>query len=87
MASLLTPSKVRTARRNWISAVALEAMMEKVLLSIATRMVRNRVFPRKANVTIRIGPRSQCSSTDSWIPVPSRPNQIQSIHLERVMDG
>jgi hypothetical protein len=34
-------------------------MVENVVLSIETRMVKKRVFPKKANATMRIGPRSQ----------------------------
>ena len=57
MASDLTPSKVSTARRNWISAVLLATIWEKVFESIETRMVRKSVLPRKVKVTMRIGPR------------------------------
>ena len=78
---------MRTALLNWISAATFDAILEKVLLSIETRMVRKSVSPKKAKVTIRIGPISQWNSTDFWIPVPSRPNQTNSIHLEMVMAG
>lgn len=57
MASDFTPSKVRTARRNWISAVLLETIWLNVLLSIETRMVRKSVLPTKAKVIMRTGPR------------------------------
>jgi len=43
MASDFTPSRVRTARRNWISAVALETMVEKVVLSMETSIVRKTI--------------------------------------------
>lgn len=46
MASLFTPSSVRTARRNWISAVAFETIVENVVESMETRIVRKSVFPR-----------------------------------------
>ncbi len=85
IASDFTPSSVRTARRNCISAVALATMVENVLLSMETRIVRKSVFPRNAKATMRMGPRSQWKSTEREIPVPSRPNQTQSIHLEMVM--
>jgi hypothetical protein len=65
--------------------VALETIVEKVVLSMETRMVRKRVFPRKANVTMRIGPKSQWKSIDLWIPVPSSPNHTQSIHFDIVI--
>lgn len=74
-----------TARRNWISAVALETIVEKVVESMETRMVRKRVLPRNAKVTIRMGPRSQWNCADVVMPVPSSPNHIQSIHLETVI--
>ena len=98
-ASALTPSRVKTARRNCISATALAEILLKVFDNIDTSIVRKRVLPRKANATIRLGPRNlwnsdyKCISsgvsklrTAIWltarsIPVPSRPNQIQSIHL------
>jgi hypothetical protein len=64
IASDFTPSRVRTARRNWTSAVALETMVEKVVLSMETRMVRKSVFPRKAKATMSIGPNSQWKSTE-----------------------
>lgn len=57
IASLLTPSSVKTACRNCTSAVALVTMAAKVFDSIDTRMVRNKVFPKKAKVTMREGPR------------------------------
>src|SRR2546423_8280121 len=84
MASDLTPSKVRTARRNCISAVAFAAMTLKVFESIETRIVRKRVLPRNAKSTINVGPRIQWKSGDLWIPVPSRPNHIHTIHFEIV---
>ena len=40
MASDFTPSRVRTARRNWISAVALATMVLNVVESMETRIVR-----------------------------------------------
>ena len=80
-ASDFTPSNVNTALLNWISAVAFWARFVYVLLSIATRIVKKSVLPRKANVIIRVGPRNQCIPVDLWTPVPSSPNQIQSIHL------
>lgn len=58
-ASALTPSRVRTARRNWISAVALEEIVLNVLDSIDTRIVRKSVFPRNAKATMTPGPNSQ----------------------------
>lgn len=64
IASDFTPSSVKTLRRNCISAVAFDTMFEKVVLSMETRMVRKRVFPKKANATIRIGPKSQWKSVD-----------------------
>ena len=53
----LTPSKVSTARRNWISALLLATICEKVFESMETRIVRKSVLPRKAKVTMRTGPR------------------------------
>ncbi len=85
IASDFTPSNVSTARRYWISAVALQEIWLNVVLSMETRMVRKSVLPRKAKVMKRNGPSSQWKSVDFWIPVPSRPNQIQIIHLEIVM--
>ena len=64
--------------------MALTTMVENVVESIETRIVRKSVLPRKAKATIRIGPSSQWNSTDVVIPVPSRPNQIHNIHLEIV---
>ncbi len=78
MASLLTPWNVKTARRNWISAASLEMILEKVLVKMATRMVRKSVLPRKANVMMSIGPRIRWKSDARSMPVPSSPNQILS---------
>jgi len=61
-ASALTPSRVRTARRKLISAIALVEIVLKVLDSIETKIVRKSVFPRKANVTITEGPSNQWNS-------------------------
>ena len=84
MASLLTPSNVKTARRNCISAVSASTILEKVLVRSATRIVKNNVLPRKANETIRAGPKIVWNWTDSSMPVPSRPNQIQRSHFVMV---
>lgn len=71
MASLLTPSSVKTAFRKWISAVAFATTLPKVFVSIDTRIVRKSVFPRNANVIINIGPRSQWNSTYRYSLVDS----------------
>lgn len=58
---------------------------EKVFESIETRIVRKSVLPRKAKVTMRIGPRMRWKSTLRVTPVPSSPNQIHNIHLAMVI--
>ena len=45
------------------------------------------MFPRKAKPIIRDGLRIKWKSTDRSIPVPSSPNQIQSIHFETVAES
>ncbi len=47
-------------------------------------MVRTRVFPRKAKAIMRVGPRRGWNCGERAMPVPSRPNQIQSSHLQVV---
>jgi hypothetical protein len=54
----------------------LAMILEKVLVRMATRMVRKSVFPKKAKVMISVGPRIGWKSGARSMPVPSRPNQI-----------